>query len=76
MFDDHPAVESARFAELVKETEKENNFFLIFSRTRIGNGKLDRLNIATTSILKLVTSSDGKHHYTEPYHNQHEKRPY
>jgi hypothetical protein len=68
IFDDLSIVESAQFAKLIKDTEDAGNYYLIFSREEIGMDKFSMLSISISSILRFITSDDGKKHFTEPYY--------
>jgi hypothetical protein len=67
IFDELVEVGKNEFALLLNEYADSGNYFLIFSRIRLGVNKLAQLNIAASSILRFVTSKDGLEHYTEPY---------
>ena len=67
ILDDLEIVGTSRFAKLLKETESSGNFYLIVYRELMGFDNLGMLNIAVSSILRLVTDESGLHHMTEPY---------
>ena len=67
ILDDLEIVGTSRFVKLLKETESSGNFYLIVSRELMGFDNLGMLNIAVSSILRLVTDESGLHHMTEPY---------
>lgn len=76
ILDDIEIVSSSRFAKKVKETEKNQNYFLIIGREQLGEqslyeDNLYKLSYSVDSVLRFVISEDGKKHYTEPFFNFH-----
>lgn len=72
ILDDAEFVSSGRFAKKVKDTEENQNYFLIIGREQISESELAddsfyKLSYSVDSILRFVVSDDGKKHFTVPF---------
>jgi hypothetical protein len=67
IFDDMPVVATHDFAELVKQTVDNGNYYLLFSRELVGTDDLSQLNISVNSIIEMYHENEGRTHLTRLY---------
>jgi hypothetical protein len=71
IFDDVSDVRTLAFAQEMQKSADRGNYFLIIAREDLKLGDYSNISLAVSSILRFVTSRNGKRHYTKPYFNMH-----
>jgi len=73
ILDDVESVATLKFAQLLKKTEDQGNYYLIIGREYLEGNKSDtclgNLSFSIKSVLRIVTDETGKRHTVEPYYN-------